>query len=279
MAMNVGILHPGNMGISLAASAQDTGHRVYWVSEGRSDATRARAEEHDLEDAATLEALCDLADAIVAICPPHAAEEVATAVAAYDFHGLYLDANAISPATTHRIATTIDRGGATFVDGSVIGGPAWEPGRTWLYLAGPEADRVADLFSDGPLETAVVGPQVGAAAALKMCFAAYTKGSTALLAAILAAAEAYDVRGALEAQWSRGGSDFAEQTQGRVRRVTARAWRFAGELDEIGDTFAAAGLPDGFGTAAAAVYRRLAHFKDRDETPPLEEVLAALLEA
>jgi 3-hydroxyisobutyrate dehydrogenase-like beta-hydroxyacid dehydrogenase len=266
------------MGISLAASAQNSGHTAYWVSKGRSQATHDRAQSQNLTDAGTLAALCDTCSVIVAICPPHAAMDVARQVIDANFQGLYVDANAIAPQTARKIAATMTQANIDVVDGSVIGGPAWEPGRTWLYLSGPKADRVPPCFDGGPLETAVIGEQAGEASALKMCFAAYTKGSTALLCAILAAAEELGVREALEAQWSRGGSDFADQTQNRVRRVTAKAWRFAGELDEIGATFEGVGLPGGFGRAAAEVYRRIAHFKDAPEPPPLPEVLAALLE-
>jgi hypothetical protein len=112
-----------------------------------------------------------------------------------------------------------------------------------------------------------------------MCYAAYTKGSTALLSAILAVSEALDVRQELANQWSRGGSDFAEQTNLRVRKVTAKAWRFMGEMKEIESTFKDAGIPGGFHAAAAEVYRRIAGFKDAEEMPPLANVLTALLDS
>jgi 3-hydroxyisobutyrate dehydrogenase-like beta-hydroxyacid dehydrogenase len=276
----IGILHPGQMGISVAASAQNSGHDVYWVSEGRSAQTRERAEKFNLHDAHTLSGLCETCSIIVSVCPPHAAEEVANQALAHSFAGLYLDANAISPQRAIRIGQKVTEAGATFVDGGIIGGPAWEPGRTWLYLSGPgqSAHVVASCFAAGPLETSVIGEAIGKASALKMCFAAYTKGSTALLCAILAAAETLGVRKELERQWSRGGSDFAEQTSQRVRRVTAKAWRFAGEMDEISETFDQAGCPGGFHAAAAVIYRRIAHFKDAPSTPRLEDVLAALVQ-
>jgi 3-hydroxyisobutyrate dehydrogenase-like beta-hydroxyacid dehydrogenase len=166
-----------------------------------------------------------------------------------------------------------------FVDGGIIGGPTWNPGRTWLYLAGKEAQRISACFLAGPLETSVIGESAGKASALKMCFAAYTKGSTALLTAILAASEALGVREELANQWSRGGSDFAEQTTRRVRGVTAKAWRFAGEMEEIASTFEGAGMPEGFHAAAAEVYSRIAGFKDAQEIPSLADVLAALLDS
>ena len=274
--LDVGFLHPGQMGISLAATARNSGHTVYWVSQGRSGKTHARAAEHELVDAGTLERLVDICSVIVSVCPPHAAENVAQGVLACGYQGLYLDANAISPERAERIGRTMAAAGVSFVDGGIIGGPAWEPNRTWLYLSGVEAARAASCFSAGPLEISVIGDAIGKASALKACFAAYTKGTTALLCAILATAESLGVRPELERQWSRGGSDFAEGTQARVRRVTAKAWRFAGEMDEISATFAGAGLPGDFHAAAADVYRRIAHFKDAAETPPLEAVLDAL---
>lgn len=273
----LGILNPGNMGISIAASAQNSGCEVYWASEGRSQQTRQRAEECHLTDAGTLAQLCQICPVVVSVCPPHAAEDVAAQVVAQGFTGLYVDANAISPQRVVRIGEMMVAAGVAFVDGGIIGGPAWEPGQTWLYLSGGRAQEVADCFSAGPLETDVIGEGIGRASALKMCYAAWTKGSTALLCAILATAEELDVWEELRRQWDRDWPDFAEQATNRARRVTAKAWRFAGEMDEISATFTASGLPGGFHAAAADLYGRIAHFKDAPEVPALEEVLAALI--
>lgn len=274
----IGILHPGDMGISVAASIQNTGYPVFWVSEGRSAQTRQRAAQHHLTDAGSLAALCAQCAIIVSVCPPHAAEAVADAVIAQHFGGLYLDANAVAPHTVVRIGEKMRAAGITCVDGGIIGGPAWEPKRTWLYLSGEEAAQIAQLFQAGPFETEIIGSTIGKASALKMVFAARTKGMTALLCAVLAAAEELGVREELERDWSRRDPDMVPQTQQRVRQVTAKAWRFAGEMDEIAATFAAAGLPDGFHQAAAALYRRLAPFKDAPDLPDLLTVLAALPE-
>ncbi len=110
-----------------------------------------------------------------------------------------------------------------------------------------------------------------------MCYAAYTKGTTALLSAILAAAESLEVREELYQQWDMDEQGFSEQVNRRVTRVTAKAWRFEGEMKEIASTFHEAGLPDGFHMAAAEIYHRMANFKDANETPPLSDVLKALL--
>ena len=122
----------------------------------------------------------------------------------------------------------------------------------------------------------VVGESIGHASALKMCYAAWTKGSTALLSAILATSQALDVQAELLHQWARDWPDFDQQAVNRARRVTAKAWRFVGEMEEISSTFEEAGLPGGFHEAAADIYRRLAYFKDSPERPSLEQVLTVL---
>jgi 3-hydroxyisobutyrate dehydrogenase-like beta-hydroxyacid dehydrogenase len=275
--IHIGFLHPGAMGISLAVTAQNTGHTAYWVSADRSSDTQERAEKHSLVETKALYELCDKCSTIISVCPPHAAVMVAEKVLACSFNGVYVDVNAISPQRAKHIAGLMKHAGVKFVDGGIIGGPAWTPGMTWLYLSGPHADQVAECFAEGPLGTEVIGDEIGKASALKICFAANTKGTTALLCAILAAAEKLGVRKELEKQWSRHGSEFAQNTRKRIVNVTAKAWRFAGEMEEIARTFESVGLPGAFHKAAYDIYKRIAKFKGSDTTPPLEDVLDALL--
>ena len=273
----IGILHPGEMGISVAASAINSGHPVHWTSRGRSDKTRLRAEKHNLIEIKTLTELCQTSEIIFSVCPPHAAEGVAKSVIETGFKGLYLDANAISPQRAIRIGEMMEENGVHFIDGGIIGGPAWTPNETWLYLSSKDADRIAKCFTNGPLETKIIGDEIGKASALKMCYAAYSKGTTALLSAILAAAESFGIRDELYQQWDMDDSSFSEQVNQRATRVTAKAWRFEGEMHEIASTFQEAGLPDGFHRAAAEIYRQMAGFKDIPENPQLNDVLKTLL--
>lgn len=273
----IGILHPGEMGISVAASARNSGHRVYWASDHRSDRTRSRAERHGLIDAGSPSQLCQSCEIMISVCPPHAAEDVANSVRNSGFKGYYLDANAISPQRTIKIGQMLGSNGIRFIDGGIIGGPAWRPKETWLYLSGKDAGVIADCLGNGSLETKIIGDEIGKASALKMCYAAYSKGTTALLAAILATAESLGVRDELYQQWEMDDSGFADQANRRVSRVTAKAWRFEGEMHEIASTFQEAGLPNGFHEAAAEIYRCMAGFKDSPEPPKLEVVLSAVL--
>ncbi|MDF1501026.1 MAG: DUF1932 domain-containing protein [Anaerolineales bacterium] len=276
--MSVGLLHPGEMGVSVGASAMRSGHPVYWASEGRSTETSLRAQKSNLVDLGTLTALCARVEVVLSICPPHAAEEVLDDVIGAGFSGIYVDANAISPQKSMRLAAKCSQHGLEYVDGAIVGGPAWQSGSTHLYLSGDHAGLVARLFDEGLLETCLLGDQPGRASALKMCFAAYSKGSTALVTMFLAASTSLGVREELMKLWSLDGSTFAEEAEMRALRVTRKAWRFAGEMDEIADTFAGEGLPDGFHQAAHEIYARLSHFKDRKSLPALDEVVTSLLE-
>jgi 3-hydroxyisobutyrate dehydrogenase-like beta-hydroxyacid dehydrogenase len=275
--IKIGILHPGEMGVSIAASAINSGHQAYWTSQGRSDKTRLRAEKHELIEIETLPELCETSEIIISICPSHAADAVATSVIEAGFKGLYLDANAISPQRSVRIGQMMEENGVHFIDGGIIGGPAWTPNETWLYLSGQDAKTIANCFIRGPLETNIIGDEIGKASALKMCYAAYSKGTTALLSAILATAESFGVREELYQQWDKDNEGFSEQVNRRATRVSAKAWRFEGEMHEIASTFREAGLPDGFHKAAAEIYRRMAGFKDMPEDPQLHKVLEVLL--
>jgi len=271
----IGIMHPGEMGVSIAASAINNGHQVYWLSSGRSHATRLRAEQQNLIEVKHVTEFCQVCEMIFSVCPPSAAEEVARQVATAGFKGIYLDANAISPQRAMIISQLMKSNHVDFIDASIIGGPAWKPGETWLYLSGKNADVVADCFKTGPLETNIIGEDVGRASALKMCYAAYSKGTTALLISILATAESLGVRQDLYRQWDLDDPVFLKQVDRRAIRITAKAWRFEGEMEEIASTFEKVGLPDGFHKAAAEVYRRMADLKNSVPNT-MEQILAAI---
>lgn len=274
--LKIGILHPGEMGIAVGASAINSGHQVYWASKGRSQQTRKRAEGYSLMEVNSLSQLCQICEIILSVCPPHAADEVAQSVIAAGFKGLYVDANAISPRRSMTMGQLMQSNGIRFVDGGIIGGPAWRPSETWLYLAGEAAQEVTPCFASGPLETQVISNEIGKASALKMCYAAYSKGTTALLAAILAASQTLGVREELYQQWDMDDQGFSEQVNRRVARVTAKAWRFEGEMKEIANTFREAGLTGEFHDAAAHIYHQMSGFRGSLKTPSLGDILEKL---
>jgi len=272
----VGLLHPGEMGHTVGACAVAAGARVLWASEGRSEASRARAESAGLEDAGDVSALAGRCEWLVSVCPPHAAVETARLAIEHGFRGRYIDANAVSPATARAIESEVESAGASFVDGGIIGLPARVAGTTRLYLSGAAADEAAALFA-APLEAIAIKGGAGAASALKMSFAAWTKGTSALLMAIRALATSEGVDDALLAEWARSIPDLPGRSTGVMHATVPKAWRFVAEMHEISATFKDAGLPAGFHASAAEVYERLAKYKDAPQPPLPAEVLAALL--
>lgn len=272
----IGVLHPGEMGVTVGASARAGGSRVLWASEGRSAQTRERAAAAGLEDAKTLASLCAASGVILSVCPPHSALDLARAVAAQGFSGVYVDGNAVSPGTARGIGWIIERAGATFVDGGIIGPPACARGTTRLYLSGEQAGRIAHLFAQGPLEAIALDGGPGAASALKMAYAAYTKGTAALLVSIRALAIQAGVDQALLDEWALSQKDLGARSERAAGETARKAWRFTGEMAEIAATFDDAGLPDGFFRAAAEIYESLAGYKDAPAMPSVVEVAKAL---
>ena len=259
----VGILHPGAMGAALGSALKARAGAVVWADAGRSHATAKRAELADLVAVPDVAALARRAHVVISICPPHAAaavaQEVADAVADRPDPPLYVEANAVAPATVREIGALM--GVERVVDGAVIGPPAWEPGRTVLWLAGAAAPAVADLFTGSPFTARVLGsePQadLGAASALKACYALQSKALPAVWAVLASGAEAYGVRDALREQLAGDGVDLDAHVDALHARAGAKAWRWAGEMDEAAAAFTAVGVPDGFSRAAAEVYRRM----------------------
>jgi 3-hydroxyisobutyrate dehydrogenase-like beta-hydroxyacid dehydrogenase len=274
----VGLLHPGAMGSSVGAAARAAGARVCWASEGRSSATRERARAEGLGDAGTLAELVARSEILLSVCPPAAALEVAERVAALQFTGIYLDANAVAPGTARAISARVLRGGARFVDGGIIGPPARRVGTTRLYLSGESAAGVASLFEGSALEAIPIEGGPGAASALKVAYAAWTKGSAALLTAIRALASREGIEAPLLAEWTRSVPDLPGRSEASARATAAKAWRFVAEMEEIAASFEAAGLPGGFHRAAAEVYGRLAGYKDAG-APDLAALIETLLES
>jgi 3-hydroxyisobutyrate dehydrogenase-like beta-hydroxyacid dehydrogenase len=271
--MKLGLVNPGAMGATIGASLVRSGHEVIWVAGNRSSASVARAEQAGLTPVATLAELARAADGVISVCPPHASREVAESVLAAEFSGIYLDANAVSPATASAVAALVGEG---YVDGGIVGPPAIRKGSTRLYLSGQGAQAVRDWFTDPILGVSVVDDRPTSASALKMCYAAYTKGSSALLLSVRALAQAEGIGPALLEEWSISQPDLLQRLEGTARGTAGKAWRFVGEMEEIAATFEAQGLPGGFHQAAAQAYGRMSGLKDV-KAATLEDVLSALL--
>ncbi len=275
----IGLLHPGEMGAAVGGCLVMAGHQVLWASAGRGPGTVARAAAAGLRDAGTVGALAGQAGLIVSVCPPHAALDVARSVAGTagtGFGGVFVDANAISPGTAQEVARIVAAGGGSYVDGGIIGSPPSVPGRTRLYLSGPRAAQVADLFAGSALDARVIDGGAAAASALKMAYAGWTKGTAALILAVRGLARTAGVEETLLAEWQESQPGLAGRSQAAAKSAAAKGWRWVGEMEEIAASMASAGLPGGFHEAAAEIFRR----SPRDGTAAADErTVTSILDA
>jgi 3-hydroxyisobutyrate dehydrogenase-like beta-hydroxyacid dehydrogenase len=264
----IGILHPGAMGAAVGNALKPVAGAVIWAAAGRSLTTSKRAETADLVGVPDVAELARRADVVISVCPPDAARAVAEEVAPLLSRPaqLFVDANAVSPATVTGIAELI--GAERVVDGAIIGPPAWEPGRTVVWLAGVAAPAVAALFEGSPFAAKVLAGPVGSASALKACFAFQSKALPTLWVQLDAAARAYGVSDEIREELHRTGVDLDGELAGVDAQARGKAWRWVGEMQEAAETFAAVGLPDGFSRAAAETYERMAAADPTDRANP-----------
>jgi 3-hydroxyisobutyrate dehydrogenase-like beta-hydroxyacid dehydrogenase len=270
--MVIGVVSPGAMGSAVGASLARSGHRVVATLAGRSARTR------DLAAAAPFDVVDDLAavtagsDLVLSVVPPGQAAAVAEAVAGVP---LLVDLNAISPLTVDQIDRALAGSGTGLVDGSISGPPPWQPGTTRIYLSGPRAAEVAALGFDG-VDVRVVGAELGAASAVKMCTGSVYKGTALILAHALVAARRNgvldEVRDDLE-------GSFPELMDGIDRYLASsasKAHRYVGEMDQIAATQGAAGLPPEVFEAMATAYEHLARSPAGDLSPEQAASAASL---
>lgn len=267
------LLHPGAMGSSIGAALRSAGHDVYWIQANRSIQSRDRAHEADLTPVPSLKEGLDNASIIMSVCPPEAALTVAWEVATQEYQGIYVDANATSPSTTRQIASLF---ADDFVDGGIIGPPARRAGSTRMYLSGPNRQRIVDLFEGTLLSVIGLDDRIDTASALKMCYASYTKGTSALLLALRALADHHGITDALLSEWAISQPGLEQRSTNAAPGTSGKGWRFVGEMNEISKTYLQAGLPGGFHQAAADIYGRMTPFKDQ-EPAELSKVIEALL--
>lgn len=233
----VAIIAQGAMGAGTAARLTSNGVDVVTWLEGRSSASRARAEKAGMRgvDLAGIAA----ADVILSIVPPSdalaLAEQLAPTLKASKNKPLYADMNAVSSAKVEQVAAVIAPTGCAFSDGGIIGPPPRPDTRNTIYFfSAIPADRVAPLAKGG-LEVKMVNGPIGAASALKMSYAAIGKGLTALASASILMADKYGAKEALLEELQRSQPNILKGVSWSVPDMFVKAYRFVGEMEEIAE--------------------------------------------
>src|SRR5260370_21939249 len=284
------IISPGDMGPAIGAVLGQHGRRVLTNLQGRSGRTAALATQAGMAAVADDQALVREADTLLSVLVPAqayaCAERIAAAMRSTKTTLLFADCNAIAPRTVQSIEHLLNEAGADVVDVGIIGSPpqAGHAGPR-LYASGPTAERLAILNEYG-LEVQAIGPHVGQASGLKMCYASVTKGLTALASEALTAGQALGLADVLinELQDSQG--ELFQWFERQIPRMPPKAYRWVGEMEEIARTFADLGLPPQMLEGAAALYRLGEQTELGTETPEerhlgqtLEEVTGILAAA
>ena len=256
----VGIVSPGAMGSAVADALARGGARVVATVAGRSERTARLAERAQLELLPDLGAIVATADVVLSIVPPEAAESVAEDLArearAAGAYPLVVDLNAIAPETSRGLADMLGRAGGTFVDGSISGPPPWKANTTRIYLSGERATEAAALPITG-VERIVVGPETGSASAVKMSTASVYKGTSALLAHALLAANENGVLGHVLDDLRSGSPELVANAARRLASAAAKSDRYVAEMREIAHAQSAAGLTPVLFEAIAQVFADL----------------------
>ena len=237
---------------------------------GRSDRTKRLSDQAGLREVESLQHLVVEADLVLSILVPAEAEAAANAFAAAMLecgHGThYIDCNAISPETAGRIAATIQAAGGQFSDGSIIGFPPGTAAAPRLYVSGPSAE-VAQVLDGKGIIVKRMGPHVGQASGIKMCYAALTKGTFALYYALTMAAERLDLLDDLLAEFEVSQSDAFQRMHQFLPKLPAKAWRWIGEMEQIASTLESLDVTPHFHQGAAEVYELISRTTLGKETP------------
>lgn len=264
----IAILSPGDMGHGVGMVLGRNGFDVITCLAGRSQRTHDLARQGNFRDVPDLESLVAEADLILSVLVPAQAEGVARSVAeamrATGVKKPFADCNAVSPETASRLADIITSGGGDYIDGGIVGGSPARGAVPRFYTSGPHASVMDELDGQG-IAIRNVGGEVGRASSVKMCYASFTKGTSALQVAMMTAAQSLGVYDELVAELSSSQQTNLSNMENNVPRLPSNAGRWIGEMEEIAATFDAVGVTPNLHLGAAAMFRLL------DSTPFAQE--------
>jgi 3-hydroxyisobutyrate dehydrogenase-like beta-hydroxyacid dehydrogenase len=268
---NVGVVSPGDMGQAIAGRLKESGLNVYVALDGRSERTRTLAREAGLVDCGSMEKLVAACELVISVINPgealNVSREVAAAMKKTGRRIAFADLNAVSPQTARDADRMIREAGGVFIDGGIIGPPPrGEKDRPRIYVSGPDA-YLFEGIRHPSLLVRVLSERVGDASGIKMCYAAMTKGTTALAVELLVAARELGVEQALEKELRESRNDVFEWQMRNIAVMPPKAYRWVPEMQEIAKTFGELGLTRRIFEGATDVYAMVAATPLGKETP------------
>lgn len=248
----IAVLSIGQMGLGISSLLIAHSYRVITNVSDRSAATQDRAKFANIECVSSDEEVVAQADVVLSIVPPRDAVATAERIVAASKKSTsgkelwYFDLNAVSPSTARSIEQLLKPCANTkFVDGGIIGGPpslssstnSWtKPG---IPISSPHV--YPDETFSSVLNMRNVGTEIGKASGLKCCFAALSKGFTALALQSFSTASSLGVYDELQDYLADNNASAGERARKSVVGCVPKAYRWVEEMNQIGECFAAEG--------------------------------------
>jgi 3-hydroxyisobutyrate dehydrogenase-like beta-hydroxyacid dehydrogenase len=268
---NVGIVSPGDMGQAIAGRIKESGMSVYAALDGRSERTRKLAQAAGLADCGSIDKLVATCELIISVINPgealDVAGKVAAAMKASGRRMAFADLNAVSPQTARDMDQLIRAAGGMFIDGGIIGPPPrGEKDKPRLYVSGPDA-YLFEQIKHPNLQVRIMSERIGDASGVKMCYAAMTKGTTALAVELLVAARKLGVEQALEKELRDSRADVFDWQMKSLGGMPPKAYRWVPEMQEIAKTFGELGMTRRIFEGATDMYAMVAATPLGKESP------------
>lgn len=267
---HIGIMSPGDMGQAIAIQLKQSGFNVYTALGRRSERTRTLGRDAGLIDLGSVEHLTEQCDLVLSVMNPGAAlefaGEVALALSSNHRKIVFADCNAVAPATMQEIGARIHAAGADCVDGGIIGQPPRGKSTCHLYVSGPKASSLRPL-ANASISVHVMSERIGDASAMKMCYAALTKGMTGLVLELLIAARKLGVDAPLAERFRKGQAPILDHVLENLPKMPPKAHRWVPEMHEIANTFQSVGLTPAIFNGIADLYDYVARTRLGKETP------------
>ena len=271
----VAILSPGDMGHSVGRLLREHGLRVVTCLDGRSARTRSLSEKAGIIDVGNMGEMVAQSDLIMSITLSEVVTElcrqVADAVRATGSRPLFVECNAIAPEITRQLEPIITASGARFVDASIIGIPPRGGYQPYFYASGNHAAEFEGMREFG-LDVRNIGPEVGQASGIKMCYSALTKGSIALYAQLMVAAQLLGLSEHLRLEFQNSQPSAFKWIEAELPRIPPKARRWVTEVQEIQATFQHLGLTPHLFAGVADMYRFIGNTPLGDESPETEDM-------
>ena len=266
----IGITSIGDMGGQVAVRLKACGYEIFTALEGRSKRTIALSAKAGVTDCGSVEKLVNTCDVVISVLDPASAvtkaREVAAGIKATGKKIMFVNGNAVAQRTALEIDGIIRKAGGYCVDGSILRVTSKGKSELRLYVSGPEASVLTQI-NDEILKIRVVGEKIGNAAALKMCYGAFTKGALALGVELLLASHKLGVAEELAAEFEDTQPEVYKWILGRTVGMAPKAYRYVPEMLEVATTFEDAGMTRRMMEGAADMFEMLARTPLAAETP------------